>query len=72
MGLAKTVAVRFPEWGPDFATLMVSMAAMLPVLQLNVYKTFDFCKCIRSHCHTTCRLTCNLPQCQPDVTPGPT
>lgn len=33
MGLAKTVAVRFPEWGPDFATLMVSMAAMQPVLQ---------------------------------------
>ena len=24
MGLAKTVAVRFPEWGPEFATLMVS------------------------------------------------
>ena len=23
MGLAKTVAVRFPEWGPEFATLMV-------------------------------------------------
>jgi len=33
MGLAKTVAVRFPEWGPDFATLMVSVAAMQPVLQ---------------------------------------
>lgn len=25
MGLAKTVAVRFPEWGPDFATLMVKV-----------------------------------------------
>ncbi len=23
MGLAKTVAVQFPEWGPEFATLMV-------------------------------------------------
>ena len=33
VGLAKTVAVRFPEWGPDFATLMVSVAAMQPVLQ---------------------------------------
>ncbi len=32
MGLAKTVAVRFPEWGPDFATLMVSVAAILPCL----------------------------------------
>lgn len=33
MGLAKTVAVRFPEWGPDFATLMVSTAALLPAFQ---------------------------------------
>lgn len=24
MGLAKTVATRFPDWGPEFATLMVS------------------------------------------------
>ena len=24
MGLAKTVATRFPTWGPEFATLMVS------------------------------------------------
>ena len=23
LGLAKTVAIRFPDWGPDFATLMV-------------------------------------------------
>lgn len=23
LGLAKTVAVRFPSWGPDFAALMV-------------------------------------------------
>lgn len=25
MGLAKTVATRFPDWGPEFATLMVSL-----------------------------------------------
>lgn len=33
MGLAKTVAVRFPEWGPDFATLMVkaSVASCSPL-----------------------------------------
>ena len=24
MGLAKAVAVRFPDWGPDFVFLMVS------------------------------------------------
>ncbi|DBA69525.1 TPA: hypothetical protein ACH3X2_012726 [Trebouxia sp. C0005] len=28
MGLAKTVAVRFPEWGPDFATLMTCAITM--------------------------------------------
>lgn len=28
MGLAKTVAVRFPEWGPEFATLMVKILAL--------------------------------------------
>ena len=31
MGLAKTVAVRFPEWGPEFATLMVSCLALAAV-----------------------------------------
>ena len=25
MGLAKTVATRFPDWGPEFATLMVGL-----------------------------------------------
>lgn len=29
MGLAKTVATRFPEWGPEFATLMVGLPAFL-------------------------------------------
>ena len=24
LGLAKTLAIRFPTWGPDFASLMVS------------------------------------------------
>lgn len=38
MGLAKTVAVRFPEWGPDFATLMVSTAALLPVFKQPVHE----------------------------------
>ncbi len=72
MGLAKTVAVRFPEWGPDFATLMVSMAAMLPVLQQNS----EGFSCLQVHMqpslHTICRFMCSLAQCQPDVTPGPT
>lgn len=27
MGLAKTIAARFPEWGAEFATLMVSLPA---------------------------------------------
>lgn len=25
MGLAKSVAVRFPEWGPDFAAVLYGM-----------------------------------------------
>ena len=46
MGLAKTVAVRFPEWGPDFATLMVR-CLVLPaaLLQCTAYD------CV---CNTTC------------------
>lgn len=30
MGLAKTVATRFPTWGPDFATLMVRLTDSTP------------------------------------------
>ena len=71
MGLAKTVAVRFPEWGPDFATLMVSMAAMQPVLQ----QCSEGFSCLQVHMQpslcTTCGLTCNLAKCQPDVIPDP-
>lgn len=38
MGLAKTVAVRFPEWGPDFATLMVRCLVLPPaLLQCTAY-----------------------------------
>lgn len=32
MGLAKTVAVRFPEWGPEFATLMVRCLVLAAAL----------------------------------------
>lgn len=31
MGLAKTIAARFPEWGPDFATLMVRKENTVPL-----------------------------------------
>ena len=30
MGLAKTVATRFPDWGPEFATLMVIILSTDP------------------------------------------
>ncbi len=60
MGLAKTVAVRFPEWGPDFATLMVSVAAMQLVLQ----QCSEGFSCLQVHAQpsrgTTCSSTCNL------------
>ena len=29
LGLAKTLAIRFPSWGPDFASLMVRTVLVL-------------------------------------------
>jgi hypothetical protein len=72
MGLAKTVAVRFPEWGPDFATLMVSVAAMQPVLQ----QSSEGVSCLQVHAQpsrrTTCRFTISLAQYQSDIVPDHT
>ena len=40
MGLAKTVAVRFPEWGPEFATLMVMLCNCNPAMSMRPHQEF--------------------------------
>ena len=36
MGLAKAVAVRFPDWGPDFVFLMVRPSYAPAMLHLQI------------------------------------
>ena len=45
MGLAKTIAARFPEWGAEFATLMVSST----VIHRSLHQRLHFLVALHLH-----------------------